>query len=136
MENEERFIICNQIITPDGTRLISHSHHDFQQYTDANGQYYAVDGGNSYTRRLFDKPDYKDETIYSDDSFEVIRQHLYRGARGINGDEPLHFIKLCDMETSHVEACIKYNEEHKVGSKFTPFYQQELEYRKENDNKS
>ncbi len=131
MENEERFIICNQIVTPDGTRLISHNVHDFQYHTDKNGLFYGIDGGGYYLKRTV-QGDYKEESVYSDDSFEVIRQHLYRGARGINGDEPLHFIKLCDMETSHVEACIKYNEKHKVGGKFTPFYQQELEYRKEN----
>lgn len=42
---KERFIICNQIVTPDGTRLISHGVHDFVSHTDKNGQYYACDGG-------------------------------------------------------------------------------------------
>jgi hypothetical protein len=133
MENE-RFIICNQIVTPDGTRLISHGVHDFVGYTDKNGQYYAVDGGNSYTRRVFDKYDFTDKTVYSDDPFEVIRQHLYRGTVGINGDQPLTWIKLCDMDTEHIKNCIIYNEERGVGGKYTPFYKQELKFRKDGNN--
>ena len=130
MENKERFIICNQIVTPDGTRLISHRVHDYNGYVDKNDCYYAVDGGNSYTRRLCDKPDYKEETVYSDAPFEIIRQHLYRGSYGINGDQPLTWIKLCDMDTDHIEACIKYNDERGIGERYNPFYRQELEFRK------
>ena len=130
MENE-RFIICNQIVTPDGTRLISHRTHDFKYHTDKNGLFYGVDGGQYYIKRTV-QGEYKEETVYSDAPFETIRQHLYRGSYGINGDQPLTWIKLCDMDTDHIEACIKYNEERGIGERYNPFYKQELEFRKIN----
>ena len=44
-------IIINAIETPDGTVLISAHRHDYRDHTDANGSYYAVDGGHDYLKR-------------------------------------------------------------------------------------
>ena len=43
-------IIYNAIRTPDGTVIESKHRWDYQAHTDANGQLYAVDGGNDYLR--------------------------------------------------------------------------------------
>lgn len=130
MENKKRFIICNQIMTPDGTRLISHRVHDFVEHRQKDGKQFFVDGGNAYLRRGGDPFEIKEESIYSDAPFETIRQHLYRGSHGINGDQPLTWIKLCDMDTDHIENCIKYNEERGIGERYNPFYRKELKFRK------
>lgn len=44
-------IIVNAIETPDGTVLLSVRPHDYRSHTDANGKYYAVDGGTGYLKR-------------------------------------------------------------------------------------
>ena len=44
-------LIYNAIRTPDGTILESRSVHDFVGHTDANGKYYAADGGLEYLKR-------------------------------------------------------------------------------------
>ena len=38
-------LLLNQIKTPDGTILRSHSRHDYVTHVDANGHEYMVDGG-------------------------------------------------------------------------------------------
>ena len=45
-------IVCNRIITPDGTVLQSHHRHDYVSYIDKNGLEYMVDGGHDYLRRI------------------------------------------------------------------------------------
>ena len=63
-------IICNQIRTPDGTILISHTVHDYKEYKDKNGLVYMVDGGNDYLRRTVHKEaPYEELTIYEDAPF-------------------------------------------------------------------
>lgn len=127
----EKYLIANQRkCTKCGEIVISHRVHD---YVTCTCGITSVDGGNHYQKYTINN-DYPsiDLSIYSDAPFEIIRQHLYRGTRGINGDQALTWIKLCDMDTDHIEACIKYNEERGVGGKYTPFYEQELKYRKEN----
>lgn len=122
-------LIRNAIQTPDGTILESLNRHDYVEYTDKNGQYYAIDGGLDYQRTLFDKPDYKSLAVYEDDSFEVIRKNLKRGTHGKGGDEPFHWVLLKDMTEEHLKNCIEY-EKQRSNVRFLKFYEQELEYRK------
>jgi hypothetical protein len=131
MQNERR-IICNRIITPDGTELISHGRHDFVGHEDANGKIYCVDGGKDYLRRV-GPSDYKDATIWSDDPFEVIREHLYRGSRGKDGTQPLTYIKLKDMSDDYLTATIDYNDVHGYGASYNTYYEMEIQYRKDNN---
>ena len=63
----EKRLIYNAIRTPDGTILQSKHRHDFNSYTDANGQFYAVDGGLEYSRRSFDIRDFEDLSLYTTD---------------------------------------------------------------------
>ena len=128
----EKRIICNRIITPDGTELISRGRHDFVGHEDANGNLYYVDGGNDYPRRV-GPSDYTEATIWSDDPFEVIREHLYRGSRGKNLDQPLKYIRLCDMTDEHLKAVIEYVKDTSWGMIYLPYYEEEVEYRKTNN---
>lgn len=129
----ERKIILNRIKTPDGTILISHHVHDYVTYTDANGLEYMVDGGTEYLRRtVYEGAPYEELSIYDDELFEVIREYYERGGRGINGDEPLTWVPLAQMNTEWVEACIVYNEKRGMGEGFAnKMYKKELEFRKE-----
>ena len=94
-------LIRNAIQTPDGTILESTHRHDYKEYTDANGKYYMVDGGLSYLRRSVHK-DQKDLSLYDNESHEVQASVLKWGTYGINGDQPLSYISISDMDTDHI----------------------------------
>ena len=99
-------IIRNALQTPDGTIIESRSVHDYQTHIDANGREYMVDGGLDYIRRSANG-DEIDLTVTLDDPHEVVREALTWGTYGPNGDQPLSYIKLSDMETDHIRACLK-----------------------------
>lgn len=127
-------IILNQIRTPDGTVLKSMNRHDFNCHTDnKTGKLYCVDGGNDYLKRSGDYEDCEEISIFDDAPFEIIRQNFHRGTRGMNLDEKLKYISLCEMSNQHLRACIDYNN----GSGVNPnnfanqMYEKELLYRKE-----
>ena len=101
--NDERQIVYNAIITPDGTILESRNRHDYVTHLDANGEEYMNDGGTSYIRRNKNVEEYTDITLYSDSPHEKIRECITWGTYGIKGDQPLNFIKLKDMETDHIK---------------------------------
>ena len=99
-------LIANKIQTPDGTILQSYHRHDFKTHIDANGEVYMVDGGLDYMRRSVNKVPAKDLSVWTSDPFEKIRESLHWGTRGKDGNQPLRYIPLCEMETEHIEACL------------------------------
>lgn len=103
-------LVVNAIITPDGTMVESRSRHDFNWHKDANGFEYAVDGGVDYLRRVTDPnaPHYVESSVYDTDDFEMIREVFSRGGRGINGDEPLRYVALADINDGWLQAIIEY----------------------------
>lgn len=103
----ERFIVLNQIRTPDGTILRSLNRHHYQTYIDKNGKEYMVDGGNDYLRRnIHDDAPYDELSIYSDDSFDVIRRSLHWGTYGPKGDQPKRYVPLFDLSNDHIRAIL------------------------------
>ena len=98
-------IIRSEMRTPDGTMLESHFVHDYVTHIDKNGHEYMLDGGLSY-RRSSCWGDEEFLTVTTDDPHEVIREAVTWGTYGINGDQPLTHIKLMDMDTDHIQACI------------------------------
>tara|TARA_B110000977_G_scaffold178848_1_gene236861 strand:+ start:118 stop:507 length:390 start_codon:yes stop_codon:yes gene_type:complete len=98
-------LIKNCMQTPDGTILTSRSHHDYVEHTDANGKTYMVDGGLSYIRRSA-HDDQIDLSVWDDAPFSDIRVAMEWGSYGVNGDQPLKWNKLCDMERSHIQAVL------------------------------
>ena len=133
-EVKEPRIVLNRIKTPDGTILTSFSTHDYIEHHDANGQYYAVDGGNSYLKRVFDVSDYTELSVYENDTFEKIRESFHRGGRGKLGNEELTWIPMNKMNNNWLQACIVYNAERGLKDSFaSKMYQKELDYRKENN---
>ena len=86
-------LIYNAIRTPDGTILESRSVHDFVGYTDANGKFYAADGGLEYLKRCGDS-DYEELSLTLEDDFSKIRECVRWGTYGPKGDQPMRFIKI------------------------------------------
>ncbi len=99
-------LIRNAIQTPDGTILESHSRHDYKTHTDANGKEYMVDGGRDYVRRSA-HGDEIDLCLYDDEPHEVQRRITKWGSYGINGDQPLQFKAVADMDTDHLLAVVE-----------------------------
>ena len=105
---EEPRIVLNRIQTPDGTVLISYHVHDYKSHTDAvSGEEYVVDGGCEYLRRTVNTVPYIEQSVYSDEPFEIIREVFTWGTRGKDGKSPVVFIPISQLETSHIEATIK-----------------------------
>lgn len=128
----DRFIILNSIITPDGTQLISHHTHDYVEYIDTvDGLTYMVDGGRDYLRRRGQERKwahergYHEASVWSDDNFETIRNSLYWGTYGKCGTQPLQYVLLKDMTTDHIKAILATQPENR----YTRFFYEELGYR-------
>ena len=90
-----------------GSILVSHHRHDYKTCGCENNT--MVDGGVSYSRyggveMKFVKP----FRIYDDDTFENVRGYATRGGRGINGDEPLTYVKIKDMNDDWLDAVLDY----------------------------
>lgn len=101
------FLVANVVITPDGTKLISHSRLDKVYHTDTitNRSYY-VSGG----LEKFNHSEYGDEIavqIYSDSPFSSIREYL---TRGTNENNKLKWYALKNMNNPWIEKTIKYIE--------------------------
>ena len=120
-------IIRNALRTPDGTIIRSRHRHDYVTHTDANGKEYMVDGGLDYIRRSRNG-DEEDMVVTTEDSFEVVRQTCDWGTYGINGDQPLKYVTVAEMETDHIEAVLK-NVKF-INSSIKTTMEHELEYPK------
>ena len=128
-----RKIICNKIKTPDHTILISYSVHDYREHKDkVSNEIYMVDGGNDYLRRNINKVPYEELSVYSDESFEVIRENYHRGTWDKEGNRI--WIPMCKMSNKHLENCIVFNIQLGLAKDCfaNQMYQKELDYRKEN----
>ena len=95
-------IIYNAIRTPDGTVIESKHRWDYQDHTDANGQVYAVDGGNDYIRRI-GPWDYTELSVTPDDKHEVIRKVFKWRSYGKSGNEPARDTALKDLTDNHIQ---------------------------------
>jgi hypothetical protein len=124
-------LIQNKWQTPDGTILISKHRHDYVEYTDKNGEYYMVDGGNHYIRKSVNKKKMKDLCIYSDGSFETDRFLLW----GINYDKNMkrlpetQFVPIKDLNTDHIWAILITLPD--MNKKYRRVMEEEIIYREE-----
>lgn len=104
-------LLVNSIKCPDGTILESRHRHDYQTHTQEDGKEFMVDGGLAYERYGGSHiSEIENLSLYYGDDHELLRERFSWGARGINGDEPLHYIKLKDITESHLEALIEYTD--------------------------
>lgn len=65
-------LIRNAIKTPDGTVLESTHTHDFKSHIDKNGNYYAIDGGLSYLKRIATREDYEELSKWDEDENIIV----------------------------------------------------------------
>ena len=129
-KSQEKFIVYSAIKCPDGTVLESKHVHDYVSHTDANGDYYSNDGGQEYFHRTINEIPAEDLSLYSDSPHSIIREVVSRGGRGINGDEPLKYVLLKDIDDSWLKAIIDYEELHRPQNKFLEIYKNEQKFRK------
>jgi hypothetical protein len=99
-------LVRNAIQTPDGTILVSRNRHDYKSHTDANGKTYVVDGGLDYIRASVHE-DQISLAVYDTDEFWLVRESVEWGTYGKDGDQPLSYVKLSDMDTAHIEAVLE-----------------------------
>lgn len=108
-----RRLIYNAIQTPDGTILESKHRHDYRSHNDANGKTYVIDGGLNYIRSTVHK-DQISLALYDDEPHSVQREVLKWGTYGIDGDQPLKYVTIAEMDTAHLEAVVIMNVEPSI----------------------
>jgi hypothetical protein len=126
-------IICNAIMTPDGTYLRSYHVHDYRSHFDTvSYETYVVDGGNDYLRRSVNTTPATAMDVYLSDPFETVRRNFVWKSYGKNGEYIPHgiYIYLCKMDTDHIRAILE-TQKHIKGTYVEDLMKQELAYRKE-----
>ena len=100
-------LICNKAkCTKCGDVIISHSRHD---YVTCSCRSISTDGGNSCLHRSGIEL-LVDQSVYADDDWEIVKKSLYRGSCGKNGDQPLTWVSLADMDDDYLVALLEYME--------------------------
>ena len=120
-------LLRNAIQTPDGTILESRTRHDYKEYIDAYGCWHMVDGGLDYIRRS-DTPA-TDLSLTDADPHLVVREKVTWGTYGKEGDQPLSYIAISNMETEHLQAVL--DTQKRMYPQVRDLMQAELEYRNE-----
>lgn len=117
-------ITCNEC----NETIVSYHRHDYKTCSCPNEA--MVDGGTAYLRYgAKNMSKIKVFTVYTDDDFDIVRKYATRGSRGLNGDQPLSWIAICDMDDDYLEAVLDYG-----GSDWhLDLIKKEIEYRKENN---
>lgn len=91
---------CNETI-------VSYHRHDYKTCSCPNEA--MVDGGTAYLRYgAKDMSKIKIFAVYDDDDFELVRQYATRGSRGKDGNQPLSWIAIRDMDDDYLEAVLDY----------------------------
>lgn len=121
-------LVYNAIRTPDGTILESRHRHDYREYTDANGKTYMVDGGLDYTRHSANG-DEEWIGVTMADGHHIVREAITWGTYGPNGDQPLSYVKLSDMSSEHIQACL--DNVPRIYPQIREAFEDELEWRKD-----
>lgn len=98
--NSVKCLECNVI-------LVSRHRHDYVTCGCPNDA--MADGGTEYERYgAMDMDKIETKYIYSDDDFEIVRQHATRGSRGKNGKQPLTWITIADMSDEYLLSVLLY----------------------------
>jgi len=121
---KESHLLVNKWSAPDGTILISRHRHDFVSHEDAEGNLYYLDGGTEYIRT---SGNLKNECVYTDSSFEVIREYFTWGSYGVDGMQPKKITKLKDLGEDHINAILRT--QNNLPKYMKELFKSELEYR-------
>ena len=108
---EDKQLIYNALMTPDGTVIESRSRHDYVTHLDKNGKEYMVDGGLDYVRRSANGDEICLAVYIGSDptkeEHELACGLLKWGTYGKEGNQPLKYITIKDMETDHIKAVLE-----------------------------
>lgn len=108
-----------------GETIVSRTRHDYQLCGCPNET--MVDGGLDYMRyggKNMTKV--KPVEIYADDDYEIVRKFATRGSRGKDGQQPLSWIAICNMDDDYLQAVVDYD-----GANWhIDLIKKEIEYRK------
>jgi hypothetical protein len=122
-------VIYRELITPDGTKLVSHHRHDFVVYTDKNGKVYMLDGGyNSGYYRTSCNGDENIVEITSDAPFTTKREYFER-----YNVHSKSYVKLKDIPDDWLQNIIDYLNNRNPGGIGYQLYLEEKLYRIENE---
>ena len=125
MTSENRLLL-NRIKTPDGTILTSYNRHDYVTYKDTiTKEVLMVDGGMDYIRRHVGT--YEELSVYDDGLHLTRRAALHWGTRGKDGQQPLVYKPIQDLDSDHIEAILKT--QHQLSDFYKGIFQDELKYR-------
>lgn len=116
-----------------GDILVSRHRHD---YSTCECESITIDGGFDYLKLDSESPDNISIFQVTElDPFETIRAHIEWGSRGEDGKGPLKFIKLKDMEVTHIENLKQYFKKNNIeaSNNIHLFLDKELQYRRENN---
>ena len=120
--------VYSAIQPPDGTILESFNRHDYVTHEDTvSGEHYMLDGGLEYTRGSVNKVQAKDLSVYTTDPHEKVREYVTWGTYGKDGKQPYRRVKLCDMESEHIQACL--DTQHLLRPSLRIVFQTELAFR-------
>jgi hypothetical protein len=87
--------------------IVSRHRHDYVTCDCPNGA--MVDGGLEYGRYgAMDMKKIVYHEVFADEDFEKVRQYATRGSRGPNGDQPLTYIAIKDMDDDYLESVLDY----------------------------
>ena len=112
-----------------GEVLVSEHRHDYKTCSCPNET--MIDGGNAYVRYGGkDLSKVETFTVFDTDDFKFVRRYAARGGRGVNGDEPLTWTKLCNMNDDWLEAVLDYYPEG-TNNPHLRLISKEIEYRKQ-----
>jgi len=121
-------LIASRVRTPDGTILQSFHRHDYKTHVDAvTGETYMLDGGIDYQRSILNKVPATDMSVYLDDPHDVRREAFCWGTRGKEGNQPVEFKPLKDLDSEHITAILA-TQDH-VPAWMQELFMFELDYR-------
>ena len=107
-----------------GEILVSQHVHDYKTCSCDNAT--MCDGGVSYGRFGGMNLDLIETNyIYDDAPHEVIREYLSRGGRGVNGDEPLKYVVMKDIDDDWLKAIVVYEEERRPNNIYLKHFKNE-----------
>ena len=119
-------VLVSGLICPDGTVLYSRHRHDCQTHTDTiTGEWMMIDGGTAYVRSSVNKIRGVYISLTTESPHSDIRQHFAWGTYGKSGKDPLMWVKLKDMEDSHIRAVLGLT----IAPHITLVFENELEFR-------
>jgi hypothetical protein len=99
---------------PEVSFLVSSHVHDFKTHTFHNGMSVSVDGGHDYIRRCYPPKlagygtKYMEFNLDDTEPFHTIKHRLLWGTRGLDGHQPLKWVRLMDCTSDHLQAILDY----------------------------